>query len=646
MQDSQVSGQGPLPHQESKRIIQDLFPERASDDDFQDADEAIPRDSANNRNDLAIVDEYDTLTYGTLRSSVADRGSSDTLRDEKRGTIVPGEKNGRYSGSSETFGDEEKHDLRVHLDAPPGQNSSSTIEEIEKQDQGTPQTHQDDLAINHSPRDLEKGDTASSEQAQVNVQGQEKSQVQRDSNVVGWDGPNDPENPQNWSLSKKYTTTVFYASLTFCITFSSSIFSTATMVTAKLYGVSNEVMTLGTSVFVFGFALGPIVWGPLSELYGRKIPLFFGFFGFAVFQIPVAVAQNIETIMLSRFLSGLFGSSALAIIGGTLADFWGPVERGFALGLFSGATFIGPVAGPIVGGFVTASYLGWRWTAWITLIMSAFFGTLAFIICSESYTPVLLQRKAAKIRFETKNWAIHAPADEHQVNMKEIVNKYLFRPFIMMALEPILVLITFYMAFIYGVLYLFFEAYPIAFQEGRGWNAGLGALPFLGITIGVVIGVCIIVYNSNNRFRHKMEANGGKPVPEERLLPMIVGAFLLPIGLFWFAWTSNPHITWVPQVIAGIPIGAGVLLIFLQGLSYIIDVYLMHANSAIAANTLVRSVAGGGFPLFATALYHTLGVAWATSLLGFLTVAFLPVPILFFIHGKRLRGLSRYSPNM
>ena len=388
------------------------------------------------------------------------------------------------------------------------------------------------------------------------------------------------------------------------------------------------------------------MWGPLSELYGRKIPLFFGFFVFAIFQIPVAVAQNLETIMLCRFFGGVFGSSPLAIIGGTLADFWGPVERGFALGLFAGATFIGPVAGPIVGGFITQSYLGWRWTAWITLIMASFFGMCALIICPESYTPVLLQRKAAKIRFETQNWAIRAPIDEKQVNMKEIVHKFLLRPFVMMALEPILVLMTIYMSLIYGILYLFFEAYPIAFQEVRGWNGGVGALPFIGITIGVVVGVAIITYTSNTRFKRKMEANGGKPIPEERLVPMIVGAFLLPVGLFWFAWTSNPHISWVPQVLAGIPTGAGVLLIFLQGLSYIIDVYLMHANSALAANTLVRSFAGGGFPLFATAMYHTLGVDWATSLLGFLTIAFLPVPILFFVYGKKLRALSKHSPNL
>ena len=194
---------------------------------------------------------------------------------------MPGEASGRYSGSSETFGDEDKHHLNHRKHSLPEQNSSSSIGEMDKQDQRIPHTDRDDLAINDSPLDLEKGDTGSPEQTQVNQEGQEKGQVEWKDNVVGWDGPNDPQNPQNWSLSRKYTTTVFYASLTFCITFSSSIFSTATMVTAKLYGVSNEVMTLGTSVFVFVSAHSQPhpsrtdTWNrglPLAQLYGVPSP--------------------------------------------------------------------------------------------------------------------------------------------------------------------------------------------------------------------------------------------------------------------------------------------------------------------------------------------------------------------------------------
>ena len=261
----------------------------------------------------------------------------------------------------------------------------------------------------------------------------------------------------------------------------------------------------------------------------------------AIFQIPVAVAQNLQTIMICRFLAGLFGCAPLAVVGGALADYWPPVDRGVATAIFAGATFIGPVAGPIMGGFITQSHLGWRWTAWITLIMAAFFGTIGLLVLPETFAPVLHQRKARRLRHETKNWALHSKLDETPVSPKDIVVKYILRPFQMLVLEPILLLITIYLAFVYGILYLFFEAYPISFQEIRGWNLGVGALPFLSITVGVVLGGAIIAWATKTRYARKLEKHG-RVVPEERLPPMILGAILLPIGLFWFAVriASNP----------------------------------------------------------------------------------------------------------
>ncbi|KAL5379202.1 hypothetical protein DPSP01_008651 [Paraphaeosphaeria sporulosa] len=472
----------------------------------------------------------------------------------------------------------------------------------------------------------------------------DQGESEKDPNLIGWDGPEDAENPQNWGKGYKWFITTILGTVTFVITFASSVFSTATLATAQHFNVSNEVMILGTSLFVLGFAVGPPIWGPLSELYGRKYPLFIGFFIFAIFQIPVAVAQNLQTVMLCRFFGGVFGSAPLGIVGGQLTDFWGPLDRGVAMVTFAGATFIGPVAGPIVGGFIVNSHLGWRWTEYITAIMAFFFGTVGFLTVPETFAPVLLSRRASKIRFATKNWAIHAKRDEQQVDLKNIAEKYLLRPFAMLLKEPILDLVTLYMAIIYGILYLLFEAYPISFQEERGWNSGVGALPFLSITIGVVLGGGIIIFTTKTRFARKFKENNGVVVPEERLIPMIIGGFLFPAGMFWFAWTSSPNITWVPQVLSGIFIGAGVLMIFLQGLNYIIDCYLMYANSAIAANTFLRSGFGAGFPLFATAMYHTLGVSWATSLLGFITTAMIPVPILFYFYGAKIRKMSKYSP--
>jgi DHA1 family multidrug resistance protein-like MFS transporter len=439
------------------------------------------------------------------------------------------------------------------------------------------------------------------EKQETHGQRPEESGEEKDPNLVDWDGPDDCENAMNFPTWRKWLYTAIYGSMTFCITFASTVFSTATVATAKEFDVSVEVMTLGTSLFVAGFAIGPIIWGPLSELYGRRIPLFIGFFLFALFQIPVAVARNVETIMICRFLGGVFGSSPLAVVAGSLADMFHPVDRGIAVCVFSGATFIGPIAGPIAGGFITMSHLTWRWTEYLTSILAFGFGLIGFIVIPETYGPVLLQRRAKKLRYQTRNWAMHSKLDEEQVDMKQIIHKYLFRPFAMLILEPILLLVTIYMSLTYGILYLFFEAYPITFTEQRGWNIGVGALPFSALTIGVIMGVSLIVYTSKTRFARAIKLTG-HVVPEERLIPMMVGGGVFPIGLFWFAWTSNPHMTWVPQVLAGIPIGMGVQLIFLQGLNYIIDVYTINANSAISANTFVRSLLGAGFPMFAAGM--------------------------------------------
>ncbi|KAL9112618.1 MAG: hypothetical protein Q9227_003189 [Pyrenula ochraceoflavens] len=510
----------------------------------------------------------------------------------------------------------------------------------------------------------------------------------KDPNLVEFDGPDDPENPMNWSKAKKWILTMSLGFMTFNVTLASSIFSTATTVVSEKFHIGLEVSTLGTSLFVLGFAFGPLIWGPLSELYGRMIPLFGAFSCFIIMQIPVGVAINVETIMICRFLGGVFACAPLAIVGGCLADFWDPVMRGVSVTSFAGAVFIGPVFGPILGGFITQSHLGWRWTAWITMISGGFFGLIALFFASETYAPVILQRKAARLRHETRNWALHAPRDENRVTMSDIATRYLTRPFAMMVQEPILLLITIYMSLVYGkpvpidsfctlltrnfvgIVYLLFEAFPITFQEKRGWNLGVGALPFLSIIVGVrisshisailpfmfsfstadprpiqvLLGGSYVIYETRTTFARKMRENNGRVIPEDRLPSMILGGCLLPIGLFWFAWTSSPHITWVPQVLAGIPIGAGVFIIFMSSFTYIIDVYLMLANSAIAGNTFLRSLAGAGFPLFAVQMYDKLGVAWASSLLAFLCCVMVPIPVLFWLYGAKVRSWSKFSP--
>ena len=202
---------------------------------------------------------------------------------------------------------------------------------------------------------------------------------------------------------------------------------------------------------------------------------------------------------------------------------------------------------------------------------------------------------------------------------------------------------TVYNSLVYGILYLIFFAYPYCFQFRRGWSLGMASLPFLAMLVGIFLATLGIGAFTNGWWARRFAARGQKLVPEDRIPLMIISALLLPVGLFWFAWTSAPSIQWAAQVISGVLIGAGIMLNLLSSTSYLIDVYLLNANSALAANICVRSATAAAFPLFADYMYQRLGSEWATSLLAFLCLAMAPITWVLWRYGKRIRGFSRYG---
>lgn len=143
---------------------------------------------------------------------------------------------------------------------------------------------------------------------------------EREEYVVEFDGPDDPLHPQNWPMRKKITIAVVLGFTTLVAAFASSIFSAATRVVAQQFGVSTEVGILGLSLYVLGFATGPILWAPLSELRGRKLPLIISMFGFSIFSIATAVAKDLQTIFICRFWGGVFASCPLAVVAAVFSD--------------------------------------------------------------------------------------------------------------------------------------------------------------------------------------------------------------------------------------------------------------------------------------------------------------------------------------
>jgi len=187
--------------------------------------------------------------------------------------------------------------------------------------------------------------------------------------------------------------------------------------------------------------------------------------------------------------------------------------------------------------------------------------------------------KAKQLRRATKNWGIHAKQEEIEISFKELVSKNLSRPLKILFTEPIVFFISLYVAFVYGMLYLLLSAYPFVFIYGYHMKGGVAYLPFLGLVLGQLIGG-VIVLLFEPRYNRLMKANKGIPIPENRLPPAMIGAVIFPIGLFWFAWSGNypEHVHWIVPTLSGIFTGAGILLVFLQCLNYIIDAYLMFAG--------------------------------------------------------------------
>ena len=199
---------------------------------------------------------------------------------------------------------------------------------------------------------------------------------------------------------------------------------------------------------------------------------------------------------------------------------------------------------------------------------------------------------------------------------------------------------TLYVSITYGIQYLLFYSIPHIFRHDRQWPTKTASLPFIALLLGIMTSAISVSIFYSKWLQPRYIARG-KVLPEDRLPPIILGSLLLPVGLFWLAWTSHVH--WIAQVIPIFFLGCGIMLVFAVSVVYIIDIYLPVSASALAANTAIRSVFAAGLPLAAPVMYEKLGTAGATSLLGGLTVLLIPAPILFHRYGDRLRQTSKFA---
>lgn len=458
--------------------------------------------------------------------------------------------------------------------------------------------------------------------------------------LVDFDGDADPYRPVNWALKKKVITTALYGLTTMTATWASATISPGTAQIASEFHIGSQTATLITTLFLFGFGLGPLLWAPISEVLGRKTAVLPPVFVAACFTFGSAAAKDVQTLMITRFFAGFFASAPVTNTGGVLADLFPPSQRGIAVASYAMAVVVGPVFGPIVGAaFVVQPSLGWRWTEYFSAILMLTILTLDVIFVDESYPPKLLVFKARSLRIESGNWALHAKFEEWDVSISELAHKFLVRPFQILT-TPIAMLMCLYASFCYGILYMQLGAIPIIFGEARHWGLVPSTLPFLGIMIGAVFGAGVNVLNQlrYNKIGH------GKVIPELRLVPMMPGSVAFAAGLFITGWTGPPeNAPWIAPCIGLTLAGVGFFTIFQAAINYLVDTFTRYAASAVAANTFLRSCFAGAFPLVVAPLYHNVGVPWGTSIFGFFALALVPIPFLFYRYGASLRARSKWS---
>lgn len=459
--------------------------------------------------------------------------------------------------------------------------------------------------------------------------------------LVDWDGEDDPEHPRSRPTYRKWLVVLLLCAGSVCVTCASSIIPSTYQQTEAEFGMSQEVATLGLTLYVFGLGVGPLVLGPMSEFYGRRIIYVVSFAFFIVFLIPCALAQNTETLLVARFLDGIAGSAFLSVAGGSVGDMFSKMTLQAPMLVYTASPFLGPEFGPLLGGFIS-EYTTWRWTFYMLLIWAGTTWALIILFVPETYQPVLLKRKAERMRKETGESRYYAPIEKQDQSLLKAVSYSCLRPFQMLALEPMCLILCVFTALLLGILYLFFGAFTLVYGEYYGFSLSQTGLCFLGLMGGILAGIATDPYWSKNYLR-LVAKDGGTSQPEFRLPPAIAGAILVPIGLFWFAWTAQPGIHYIVSIIGSGVFGMGMLFVFSGVFTFLVEAYPQYAASALAANSFARSSFAGAFPLFGLQMYRKLGFEWASSLLAFLTIAMMPFPYLFFKYGKRIRGDSKFA---
>ncbi|KAH8671539.1 major facilitator superfamily domain-containing protein [Xylariales sp. PMI_506] len=468
--------------------------------------------------------------------------------------------------------------------------------------------------------------------------------VNADPSVVDWDGPEDPLNPKTWPNSKKWLNISVLSILTIVTPLGSSMFAPGVpAIMVEFQDSSTPTATFLVSIYILGFAFGPLLIAPLSETYGRRQLYFWGNVLFTIFTVATALSKNIGMLLAFRFLMGLAGAVPITIGSGSIADMMPVEQRARAMSAWAMGPLLGPCIGPIAGGYLIQA-AGWRWVFWLIAILAGALIPFSWFFLQETYGPTILNQKTQKLRKSTGNQELRSALSDAK-SPKEHFKAAIIRPLKLLLITPIVSVMALYVAITYGILYLLFTTFSYVYVDVYGFDEGQSGLTFLPAGLGMMIGVMTLGPVSDAIVKRNRAA-GNKHVPEIRLKPAITvpSALALPIGLFLYGWTIYKAVHWIVPMIGVLIFTAGLMGIMMSVQNYLLDTYPAYAASVTAAITVLRSVLGALLPLAGLDMYEALGLGWGNSLLAFISLALVPLPLVLFIFGARIRG--KFNPKL
>ncbi|KAF4338059.1 major facilitator superfamily transporter [Fusarium beomiforme] len=447
------------------------------------------------------------------------------------------------------------------------------------------------------------------------------------------------ENPRNWSLARKRCITAITVFLSVNGTIASSITTGTTQSISEEFGVSSVAAQLTTSLFLLGFCAGPLIFGPLSEFYGRRWLLYITFFLYFCFTYLTAWPPNFGGLLIGRFLAGSFAAGPFVIGPAVLVDLWDKCKCGNAMGISICAYWVGPALGTVISGACELKK-NWHWSMYACIWLASFTMMLMFAI-PETHSPTILVQKAKLARKQGHD--IQAAAEASRPKLLQLYKTALIRPWVLL-FDTVSFLCCLYSCVVSALQYMLFSIYPIVFQDMRGWNAAVSQLPVLGQAVGAVIGLSIVFDHTRRR---KIKADTGREiVPEDHMVLAMIGGVGFPICMVWLCWSAQYNsVHWIVPTAGGTMLATCLMLIHVSCYSYITDTYADYAASVIAVSIVARSVSSAAAPLFTRQMFNATGVGGGGSLIAGVAALLAITPFLFYRFGHRIRSNSKYAPS-